>query len=116
MELKSKFEYRNAKFTLPAGSTTIGRIDINDEDKKYLIETFPEEFTETTVEEEEALAAEAVRISEIIQANKDAEENPHNPFDADPMTSKVVEIVEEQESKIKITANDTKPTKNNKKK
>lgn len=116
MELKSKFDYRNVKFTLPAGSTTVGRDDISAEDKAYLLKTFPEDFAETSVEEEAALVAEAARIAAVIQANIAAEEKPHNPFDAEPMTTKTVEVVEEQESKIEITANDTKPAKNNKKK
>lgn len=102
----------NVDFSLPKGSTTIGKDHINEEVKTYLIETFPEWFVETTVAKEAADLAERLRIAAIIKAKEEGEDVSSNPFESDAMkttdTSKTVEFVENQEAKIEIRNTDPK--------
>lgn len=118
MELRSLTDYMNINFTLLRGNTTIDREHISEEDKEYLLSTFPEWFVETSVAEEAAIETERLRVEEILRANAAGEEVSSNPFEADPIkttdVSKDVDYIENQESKVEISSNDAK-VKNKKK-
>lgn len=104
MELRSLTDYTNLRFSLNRGNTTIGKEHITEEDKVYLIETFPEWFVKTTEKEEAVLEAEkVVEEEEIVPV--------HNPFEADPMTArpKAKEaVVENNTDKVEIRNQDPK--------
>lgn len=45
MELKANIDYFCMKFEIKSGDTTEGRDDITEDQKQYLLETFPEWFS-----------------------------------------------------------------------